>query len=70
MVRVVHYNGIGVRNVDTVFNDCRGKEHVVIVIDEAHDDFLQLLRRHLPMADGHTAVGHILMDKLLYVWQT
>ncbi len=63
-VGVVDDDGVGIGDVDAVLHDGRGEQHVVIIIHKAHEDLLQLLGRHLTVADGHTGVGHILMDQL------
>ena len=62
-VGCVDDDGVGIGYVDAVFHDGRGNEHVVVVIDKAHDDFFQLLGRHLPMTDGDAGIGHVFLDQ-------
>lgn len=69
MMCVVDNDGVGIGNVYAIFHDRRRQQHVIVVIDESHDYLLQLLWLHLPMSYCHTAIGNILMDKLLYVGQ-
>ena len=38
-MRIINDNGVGIADVDAVFNDGGREEHVVIVVHEAHDDF-------------------------------
>ena len=53
---VVDDDRIGVGNVDAVLDDGRRHQHVEFPVDEVHDEFLQLLGRHLAVPDGHTGL--------------
>ena len=63
VVCLIDDDGIGIGYVDAVLYDRGGYEHVVVVVDEAHDDLLQLLGRHLSVPDTHTGIGHIACDE-------
>ena len=58
-------DGVGVGHVDAVLHDGGGEHHVIVVVHEVEDDFLQLLRIHLPMTDTHPGIWHIFMNHLL-----
>ena len=68
-MRIINDNGVGIADIDAVFNDGGREEHVVIVVHEAHDDFFQLIGFHLPVTDGNAAVGHIFLDEVGYLLQ-
>ena len=56
-------DGIGIGYVDAVFHDRGGYELVVVVVDEAHDDLLQLLGRHLSVPNAYAGIGHSACDE-------
>ena len=58
---IAHDNRIGIGNIDTVLYDGGRKQHIIIVIDKAHDDFLQILRFHLSVTDGYPTVWNMLL---------
>ena len=64
-VGIVDDDGVGIRNIDAVLDNRRREQHIIIVVDEIHDDALQLLRLHLPMTNGHATIGHVLQDEPL-----
>ena len=70
VLRIVDDDGIGIGDVDTVLHNGRREQHVVVIVDEAHDDFLKLLWGHLTVADGYTTIGYILPDELRDMRQT
>ena len=59
MVGVADDDGVGIGYVDAVLHDGGGEEHVIFVVYEADDDFLQLLGFHLSVTDGYAAVRHV-----------
>ena len=64
VVRGVDDDGVRVRDVDAVLHDGGGEQHVVVVVDEVRDDFLQLRGRHLPVAHGHAGVRDVPCQQL------
>ena len=58
VVGIVDDDGVGVGDVYAVLHDGGGEEHIVVVVDEIHDDLLQFLGLHLSVSYRHTAVGH------------
>ena len=64
-VGIVDDDGVGIRNIDAILDNRRREQHIIIVVDEIHDDALQLLGFHLPMTNGHATIRHILHDESL-----
>ena len=62
VLRLVDEDGVGVGDVDAALYDGGGQQHVVVVVHEAKDDFLQLGGLHLSVAYADAAVG----DAALY----
>ncbi|OAV68855.1 hypothetical protein Barb6XT_00767 [Bacteroidales bacterium Barb6XT] len=62
---VVDDDGVGVGNVQAVFDDGGGNQHVVFIIDKIEDDFLQGFRLYLPVPDGDAGIGHFAADNCL-----
>ena len=56
-------DGVGIGDIDTILYDRGGDEHVIVVVDKAEDDLLQLLRRHLSVTDTYAGIGHIARDE-------
>ena len=54
-VGIIHDDGIGIGNIDSVLYDGSRKKQIIVVIDESHDDLLQFLRLHLSMLHGSQA---------------
>ena len=63
VVCVVDHDGIGVRHVDTILDDLRRHEDVVLVVAEVDEDLLHLLRCQLPVGDGDACVGDLALDE-------
>ena len=59
MIGIIDDDGVGIWDVDTIFYYGSGKENVVLVVYEAHYDFLQFLWLHLPVSDSNSAVGDV-----------
>ena len=59
VLRLIYYNGIGVRNVYTAFYYGCSKKYVVIVINEIENNLLKFLRLHLPVTYTYTAIRYI-----------
>ena len=57
-------NGVGIRDIDTILDDGRREQHVIVVVGEVEDDLLEFLRFHLSMSDSHTGIRDIFMDHL------
>ena len=64
VVRTIDDDGVGIRYVDTILDDGGREQHVVVVVREVEDDFLQLFGFHLSVADSYTGIGHVLLDDL------
>ena len=65
VMSIAHDNRIGIGNVDTVLYNSGRKQYIIIVIDKAHDDFLQILRLHLSVTDCYPTVWDMLLDEHL-----
>ena len=63
MMCIIDDDGVGIRDIDTVLHDGCGEQHVIVVVDEPHNDFLQFLGFHLSMSDGHSSIRHILLNE-------
>ena len=59
---IVDDYGVDVRHVDTAFNDCRGKQHVIIVVGKVDYCLFQLFGWHLAVSDSHTSIGNYTMN--------
>ena len=57
-IRAVDDDGVGVRNVEAVLDDCRRQQDVVLPLDEAEHRALELVLGHLAVADDDLRVGH------------
>ena len=66
---IINDDGVGVGYINAVFNNSGREQHVVVVVNEAHDYFLEFLRLHLPVPDGYAAVGHVFLDYFGNMWQ-
>ena len=62
-------NSIGIGDIDTILHDGGRQKHIVVVVREVENNLLQFLGFHLTMTDGHTTIGDILMNHLLYMCQ-
>ena len=67
LLGIVNDDRIGIRHVDTALDDAGRNQHVVFVIDEVEDDLFQLLRFHLPVADGYTGIRHFASDQRFHL---
>ena len=63
-VGTIDDDGVGVGYVDAVLDDGGREQHVVVVVLEVEDDFLQLLRFHLSVTHCHAGVRDVLLDHL------
>ena len=57
-------NGIGIGNIDTVLHNRSRKQYVVIIVREIEHNLFKFFRFHLPVADGNTSIGDILVNHL------
>ena len=55
-------DGVGERNVEAVFDDRGGDEHVELVTHEGEHDFLEIVLAHLAVGDSHARRGNQLLD--------
>ena len=69
VVGTVYYYGVGVGDVDAVFHDGCRQQHVVVIVGKVHDDLLQVVWLHLPVANGNAHVGYVFAYHLGYVCQ-
>ena len=60
----INDDGVGIRNVDAVFDDGGREQHIVVVIREIEDNLFQFLRFHLSMTYGYAGIRDILVDHL------
>ena len=65
VMSITHDNRIGIGNIDAVLYDGGRKQYIIIIIDKAHDDFLQILRLHLSVTDCYPTVWNMLLDEHL-----
>ena len=63
---IIDDDRICIRHVDTTLYNARSDQYVVFVIDEIQNDFFQLVRLHLSVADGDTGIWHFAFDKRLH----
>ena len=66
---IIDDDSIGVGNINTILNNRRWKQYIIVIVHKAHDYLLQFLRFHLPMSDSDTAIGYVLLDKVCYLWK-
>ncbi len=66
LVGVVHDHRVDVGNVDPVFDDRRGDEHVELAVDEALHHRLELGFAHLTVADRDPRARHELLQRIPY----
>ena len=59
VLRLIDYDGIGVRYIYTALYDSSGKQHIVIVIGKVDDYLFQLIGLHLSVPYAYTAIGDI-----------
>ena len=65
-LRLIDDDGIGIGYIDPILHHGGGEEDVVLLIDKASKHLLQLLRRHLTVADTYADARHRLPDILLH----
>ena len=58
----VDQHGIGERDVEAVFDDGGGDQHIVLVVHEGQHDALELGFAHLAVADDDARAGHQFLD--------
>ena len=60
-MRIIDNDRIGIGNIDTIFhNGCR-KQHIIVIVDKAHDNLFQLLRLHLTMSDDNSTIRYMFL---------
>ena len=57
-------DGVGIGDVDAVFDNRRGEQHIIVVVGEVENDLFEFFWLHLSMSDGHTGIRDILMDHI------
>ena len=67
MMRIIDNNRIGIRNINTIFHNGRRKQHIIVIVDKTHDNLFQLLRLHLTMSDGNSAIRYMLLYQKFYL---
>ena len=65
VLRLIDDDCIHVRYIDAAFNDRGCYQHIIIVIDEVQNHFLQFLRFHLSMPYTDAGIGHQAMNHFL-----
>ena len=68
-MRTINNNGIGIRNVYSIFYNGSRKQYVIVVIGKIKDDLLQFLWFHLSMTNSHTSIWHIFQYHFLQARQ-
>ncbi len=63
MISPVDQDRVGQRNIQTVLDDRRRHEHVVLVVHELQHDLLELFLRELAMADADPRGRHEFLDE-------
>ena len=63
---IIDDDRVCIRHVDAALHNARGDQYVVFVIDKVQNDLFQLVRLHLPVADGDTGIRHFAFDKRLH----
>ena len=69
VLRLVDNDSVGVRYVDAALDDGRRDEDIVVIVDKAHDDTLQLFGRHLSVADTDTCIRDKTRDHRTQLFQ-
>ena len=64
---VVDDNGVDIRHIDAVFDDCGGYEHIVVVIGKVDNYLLEIFGLHLAMTHHHAGIGHNAMHHIFEV---
>ena len=64
-VGAVHDQRIGSRNVETGLDDRGREQQVVFAVVESRHDVVEHGRRHLPVRDDDSHLGHMLVEKFL-----
>ncbi|MNT64361.1 hypothetical protein D3C72_2022540 [compost metagenome] len=64
LVRAMHDQRIGVRNVEAGFNDGRRQQHVELVVVEGIHDVVEFARRHLAIGNHERHFRHLLPQEL------
>ena len=65
ILSLVYYNGIGIRNIQTAFNDGSAQKHVIIALDELHHLVFQFLGLHLTMSHTYPHVRHYTVQNVI-----
>ena len=58
-------DGVSIGYVNTVLNNGRREQHIVVVVDEVEDNLLQLLGFHLSVTYGDAGIRDVLLYHLL-----
>ena len=61
-VGTIDEDGVGARDVEAIFNDGCGHEHIVFAMHKGQHDFLQLAFAHLAVTNGYAGCGYELMN--------
>ena len=67
---VVDDDGVRIGYVDTILNDGRREQHIVVVVNKAKDYLFQLFGLHLSVTYRHTCVWHIFLYYVSYMVKT
>ena len=61
-MRIVDHDGVGVRHVNSILDNLRCHQDIVLVIAKVDEDLLHLLGGKLPVGYGDTCVWDFALD--------
>ena len=62
VVGIVDDDGVGIRDVETRFDDGGADEHVIFIVGKVEDELFDNLGLHLSVGKGDTRIGHESLD--------
>ena len=62
VLRLIDNDSVGIRNINTTFDDCSCQEYIIVVVDKIQNNLLQLCRFHLSMSNRYTAIRDMTFD--------
>ena len=62
ILRLIDNDSVGIRNINTTFDDCSCQEYIIVVVDKIQNNLLQLCRFHLSMSNRYTAIRDMTFD--------
>lgn len=63
LMSIFYDDSIAITHIYLVFYNSSREQYVIIIIDESHYNFLQLLWCHLTRADDHTTIWNMFLQE-------